>query len=446
MALSGLISAWSGARAERWAKGFVLAGAAALPLQNTATVELGFTLRLSHLLFAAAVAVGLPFVVRGFLLLPPWLRWSAVGLLATYAVVTATSDLATIAGTPRGGTVRAAVYLVDLTLGAAVMCLVPALWRGLVGLQRLLLAFTLGASLAAVYAIWQWPAQRFGLPLADILTTRDSNGLTEGGIQGSGLLGWERARGTFLEPHFLGGFMSAAVPLAILAATQARGAARALALAGAAAMCGALIVSSSAPAFAGFGIAAVVALTTWAIGSGRPALASAAAAVTAFAVLAAPVLVAAPEVLAAATGRDAATLTATADFRKQTWNRVLDIWAAQPAGGYGAGQSSVQLSLVTQGPEAVALNSAQGLWASSLVDVGLVGLGFWIALLGGALALVLRSVASGPTLPLAMLLMATVAALCSMLVAGDRLDLRLWLLLGIVAAASLRPAAATSER
>jgi O-antigen ligase len=325
------------------------------------------------------------------------------------------------------------------------MCLVPGLWRGLLGVRRLLLAFTVGASLAAVYAIWQWPAQRFGLPLADVLTTRDSSGLTEGGNQGPGLLGWERARGTFLEPHFLGGFMSAAAPLAIVAAAQARGAARPLAAAGAAAMCGALIVSSSAPAFAGFGIAAVLAGTAWAIGSGRPALAAAAAAATAVAVLAAPVLVAAPEVLAAATGRDATTLTATADFRKQTWNRVLDIWAAQPAGGYGAGQSSVQLSLVTQGPDAVALNSAQGLWASSLLDVGLVGLGFWIALLGAGVVFVLRSVASGSSLPRVMLLMAMVAALCSTLVAGDRLDLRLWLLLGIVAAASLRPAIATSK-
>jgi O-antigen ligase len=323
---------------------------------------------------------------------------------------------------------------------------VPGLWRGLLGLQRLLVAFTLGAGVAAVYAMWQWPAQRYGLPLADILTTRDSNAITEGGNQGPGLLGWERARGTFLEPHFLGGFMSAAAPIAVLAAAQARGAVRALALAGAAAMCGAVIVSSSAPAFAGFGIAAVVAGTAWAVGSGRPTLAAVAAAGAAFAVLAAPALVAAPEVLAAATGRDATTLTATADFRKQTWNRVLDIWAAQPAGGYGAGQSSVRLSLVTQGPRAVGLNSAQGLWASSLLDVGLVGLGLWIALLGAALALVLRNVASGPSLQLTMLLMAVVAALCSMLVAGDRLDLRLWLLLGIVAAASLRRAGTTSER
>jgi hypothetical protein len=92
------------------------------------------------------------------------------------------------------------------------------------------------------------------------------------------------------------------------------------------------------------------------------------------------------------------------------------------------------------------LNSAQGLWASSLLDVGLVGLGFWIALLGAALALVLQRVAARPSLPETMLLIAMVAALSSVLVAGDRLDLRLWLLLGIVAATSLRPGAATSAR
>ncbi len=251
MPLSRLSSAWSGPRAEQWARWLVLAGAAALPLQNTATFDIGFTVRLSHLLFGAALVVGLPFAFRGFRLLPPWLRWSAVGLLATYVVVTATSDLATVAGTPRGGSVRAAVYLADLLLGVALLCIVPGLWRGLRALQPLLLALTFGAGIAALYALWQWPAQHYGLPLADILTTRDSNAITEAGAQGSGVLGWERARGTFLEPHFLGAFMSGAAPLAVLAAAQARGVVRVLCLAAAAATDGALLDSSSAPAYAG---------------------------------------------------------------------------------------------------------------------------------------------------------------------------------------------------
>lgn len=435
MSAARLTSAWSGAGPERLARWLVLAGAAALPLQNTATFDVGFTVRPSYVLLGLALVIGLPFAWRGFLLLPAWLRWSAVGLVATYAVVTATSDLATIAGTPRGGSARAAVYLADLAQGAAVMCLVPGLWRGLRALKPLLLALAAGAGLAALYALWQWPAQRFGLPLTDILTTADSNAITTGGEQGSGLLGWERARGTFLEPHFLGAFMSAAVPLAVLAALQAEGVRRVLAAVAAAAALGALVVSSSAPAYAGFAIATAVAGAAWAVGTGRPRLAALAAGATATALLAAPAVVTAPEVLAAVTGRDAATLTVTAEFRTRTWNRVLDIWAVEPAYGHGAGQSSVRLSLLSDGPSAVGLQSAQGLWASSLIDAGIIGLGLWLVLLGTSLALALGEVWRRRSAANALLLLAAAAAVCSALVAGDRLDLRTWLLVGIVAAA-----------
>jgi hypothetical protein len=86
------------------------------------------------------------------------------------------------------------------------------------------------------------------------------------------------------------------------------------------------------------------------------------------------------------------------------------------------------------------LRSAQGLWGSALIDVGLIGLGFWVALIGAVLALALRTGYSQPSLASAMLVMATVTAVCSALVANDRLDLRVWLLFGIVAAVSrVRP-------
>jgi len=434
LTFSGSISAWSGPRAERWTRWLVLGGAAALPLQSTATVDIGFTLRVSYVLFGLALVVGLPFAWRGLWLLPPWLRWSAAGLLATYVVVTSTSDLATIAGTSRGGDLRALVYLTDLAIGAGLMCVAAGLWRGFGSLQPLFVALTIGAGAAAAYAVYQWPAQRYGLPVSDILTTRDSNGITTEGFQGTGLLGWERARGTFLEPHFLGAFMSAAAPVAVLAAVQARARMRVVALVAAALVIVALVVSSSAPAYASFAVAGIIAGTTWAVGAGRPRLAGLTAAGAAAAILAAPSLVLVPEVLASATGRDAATLTVTADFRKDAWQRVLDIWSLEPAGGHGAGQSSVRLALASDRPGAVGLSSAQGIWASALIDVGLVGLGFWIALVGGALAHVFRGTYRQPWLASAMLVMATVAAVSSALVASDRLDLRVWLLFGIVAA------------
>jgi O-antigen ligase len=78
------------------------------------------------------------------------------------------------------------------------------------------------------------------------------------------------------------------------------------------------------------------------------------------------------------------------------------------------------------------------LWAAALLDVGIVGLSLWLALLGTALALVLRTTWARPSVVTAALTMAMVAALCSTLVANDRLDLRVWMLIGLAAAVAVR--------
>jgi O-antigen ligase len=441
MTAAALIAKWSGPWPHRLTKALVLAGAATLPLQNAATLNVGFTLRLSDALFGLALVVGLPFAVRGLLALPAWLRWTSVALLAIYVIATVTRHLATIPGDPRAGDLRAAVYVGNLAEGAGILCLVVGLWKGFEALRPLLIAVTAGSAAAALYAVWQWPAQHYGLPFSNVINTLDSNGITAGSSQGTGILGWERVRGTFLEPHFLGGFMAAAAPLAVVLAVQSRGTARRLAFAAAALMIVALLLTSSAPAWAGFGVAALVACTAYAVGRGRPVLAAAAAICTSAALFAAPVLLVEPATLAAITGRSTTDATVTAEGRKETWNRVLDIWAARPAAGYGAGQSSVRLTLDATGTGA--LQSAQGLWASSLIDVGVVGLSLWLVLTGTVLTLAVGRIAVRGSVAGAALAMATVAALCSAFVTNDRLDLSVWLLFGIVAACALRGAEAT---
>src|SRR5205807_2450607 len=86
-----------------------------------------------------------------------------------------------------------------------------------------------------------------------------------------------------------------------------------------------------------------------------------------------------PAALATVTNRSGRSLDITTDFRLETWRRVTAIWAQRPILGYGAGQSSVRLAEVqlANGEPTHLLASAQGIWAASLVDAGVLGFGAW---------------------------------------------------------------------
>jgi len=197
-----------------------------------------------------------------------------------------------------------------------------------------------------------------------------------------------------------------------------------------------LVLTASASAWAVFALAVLATGAAWAVAAGRPRLAMAAAVAASAAILLAPTLVVAPETLARATGRDAQTLVATADFRTQTWDTVLDVWATRPATGYGPGQSSVQLSLVQQGDRAAGLNSAQGVWAAALLDAGVPGFALWLLFLGGTSVLAFITLVARPSWTSAAVAAAVLAGTLSALIATDRLDLRVWLIAGIAAASA----------
>ena len=109
--------------------------------------------------------------------------------------------------------------------------------------------------------------------------------------------------------------------------------------------------------------------------------------------------------------------------------------------GHGPGQSAVRLAYrpegaaIRPGLEApVVLGSAQGLWAAALIDVRLVGLAAWAALLGGLFALGIRAFMGAPSWRSVAIVGAAAAAVVLGQVAGDRLELRVWLLLGMLGA------------
>ena len=436
---SARLAAYSAA-VEPAVRALVLAACTTTFLQSAGTLELVYTVRPSFVLMAIAVALGLPLVWRGWRSAPAWVSWSAAALAATY-LICALLNTGTTTGLTRAGAHRELAYLGDLAIGLGGFGLVNALWANGVRVRDLMKALVLSGALAAAYAVYQWPAQIFGWPFADVLSVADSNAVTSGGSQGAGLFGHERVRGTFLEPHFLGTFLASILPLTFALAAGMTTTRRRVPLAVAAAlMLLALVFTASAPAWAVLLTCVLgVAVCLW-IGRGHSTAAAVAAALFVTFLFMVPVTTAYPGILSDVTGRSSADLALTSDFRIQTWDRAIDIWSRRPVAGYGPGQSSVQLTLEISGQDAPGLLSAQGVWAAALIDCGVVGLGFWLLLLGGIVGRGLWSLVRRPSVQLAALTIAALVAVASALISGDRLDLRVWVLLGMLAAIVARAA------
>lgn len=437
-----LFAAWSSPRTAATAHHFLLAGFLLLPLNATATLDVGFTLQASYLLAACAVLIALPHALAGWTVLPRMALAAAAALLGIYVLLVVVGQDITLASQDGRSSLRDLVYLGDLTLGLLLLGLLVALVRDERRMRTFCALLTLAATAAAAYALYQWPAQRFGWPLADVNTAVNSDGFSRGHRhQGSGLLGWERIRGTFKEPLFLATFLASLLPIA--AATVAGlGGRRRWAGAGALTLIVAalaLTASSLAWGLLLLSLLAVAALV--AIARCHVVLAALAGAALVGALALSPIFFSNPSIVAGLTGRSGADLQTTIANRSRAWQQALEVWAERPVLGHGPGQSSVRLSYrpagAALGPNVTApevLGSAQGLWAAALVDVGILGLASWFVLLGSLLVAGMKLVLSRAGPVAAGLLAAALFTVSAGQLAGDRLDLRVWLVLGLLVA------------
>jgi O-antigen ligase len=431
-------------------RALVALGAASLFLSSAATIDLFYTILPSQLLVGTAMVIGAPFVWRGWVRLGD-IRWWALGILVAYVIATIAGDTAVVPGEARGGGYRAFVYLSDLVVGLAAVGLITALWRRPAQIRSLVTAFVVGAVAAAAYGLYQWPAQRYGWPFNDVNNTLDSSGVTRGASQGDALLGWERIRGTFVEPHFLAAYLASVLPLCIGLAYVVRGISRYLALVAAILIAVVIILTASVPGIAALAVGGVIGLAVHSVAKGRALLAQAMGAVVILVIVLGVLLFTSPQLIASITGREEAQIALTMDFRKDTWSRAIDVWARRPVTGYGPGQSAVQLAWENAIEDNTGvprvLGSPQGLWAASLIDGGVIAFGFWFAFLGAVMFYGVRFVLRHPD-PLALsLFIATSTALISSEISGARLDLRVWLFIGaLLAAAASKPAQGDEKR
>ncbi len=423
--------------------GLLALALAALFLNAAGTVEAGFTLQVSYGLTALAAVVGAPWVVRGWLQLPLGIRVPAAVLAAIYVLSALLGQGETLGGASRSSH-RTAVYVGDLGLGLGALGLVVGLTPTRQRLERFVAAMAAGAVVGAAIGLYQWVALRYGWPLADLNSAPNSDGFSTGHrFQGGGLLGWERARGTFKEPLYFGVFLATGAPLLSVLALRFGGARRWATVAGLALAVTALAVTSSSLAWGVLALCVVVAFCLTAIAAGRVVLAGMAGAAVVCALVVGVGTFVNPGALAGLVGRSSSDLSRTTANRTSAWTGALRSWQRRPYLGYGPGQSSVQLAYRPDGaaiaPGLIAprvLGSAQGLWASALVDCGLLGLFGWALLLTAIGASVVRAaVARGEPIIVGLLTAALVAVVAAQL-AGDRLEIRVWLVLAVALAAS----------
>jgi hypothetical protein len=436
--------------ARPWARdasGWLTAAAAFLLfLDSAGTIEVGFTVRPSYIALGAANVIGFPWVIRGWTRLPASIRASAAAVVVVYLAAAlfgrgvARPELARTSH-------RDLVYLADLLLGLGTIGLVTGLRAAAWPVRRLVGALVAGLVVAAAYVLYQWPAQHYGWPFADINSAPNSDNFSVGHrSQGLGLFGWERPRGTFKEPLVLAAYLASVVPVAIALILGTRGRRqRALIVAGAGVALALLLTASSLT----WGISALVALfaaTIWALASARARPAAVLGAILIGAVFAAPVLFTHADIASGITGRSAEGLQLTVLSRSTAWASVGQAWAGEPVLGHGPGQSSVLLAYRPD-PSAVGLlhaplvlGSAYGLWAAALLDAGVAGLAAWVLFLGALFAFAVRGLLrNGSVLAWGATAAAGIAVSVGQ-VFGDRFDLKVWLLLGLMAATAGDPA------
>lgn len=423
-------------RHESMCRGLVLTSAAALFLHDAGTIGVSYTLRISYALMALACVLGARFIVRGWQSAPAGIKLTASFLVLVYLVSSLLGINPVLPGQARGSGLRWVVYILDLGLGLASFGLLLGLFHDRRRIRQLTVALALGCVVAALYGVYQWVAQRYGLPLSNLNNAPNSDGFSIGArFQGIGLFGWERVRGTFVEPFSFGVYLAAILPLVTQLPSGQVGRRRRYAWAAVLVTVGALALTDSSLAWACLIVAVAVVGTGTCINAGRPVLAGAAGGGAVLLVVLCTFVIAEPDLLSSITARSDSQLHLTVSARTTAWSQATDTWSRHPVLGYGPGASSVKLAYrpdaqaVGLASAPVVLGSAQGIWAASLIDAGVLGVLAWIIMFG-AVFYYTGSVAMKADSPL--LWAAIVAALVSVLasqVGGDRLDLRVWVLM-----------------
>lgn len=444
LSASSLWRIWSSPRVNRVAGGLSAIAVALLFLEGAATVEFVYTVRPSYVLFAAAVAIGVPLVFDGWRRLPSIVRWSAAMLLLAYVVAALAGDTVALRGQPRAAHTRDLVYVSDLVLGLGVVGLIAGMAKDRRGFQLLLGALLVGATAAALYGIYQWPARHFNWPLSDLNNALNTSGTSRGSISsGTGLLGWARIRGTFREPHLLATFLAIALPLAVGVVPGRRRLLTIVAAFLVLVLGAALVLTLSVSAWAVLWLAATLSLCVLAIGRGWRACAGLAAVAATLVAILASVLIAQPQYATSVTGRDAVSLQISTRSRTEAWQKAIGVWSSRPALGHGPGQSAVRLAgdplrLRENQSGAAILGSAHGVPLAALVDAGVFGFGFWLLLFGSVIFIGARAVLREPTWLLSGVFAAALVAILAALVAGDRLELFAWVILALLLALGSR--------
>jgi uncharacterized membrane protein YobD (UPF0266 family) len=417
-----------------------------LPLEASAVLEIGFTLRLAYVMIAlTAIAtwrcadeLGMP-------------RSPALKPLAFFALVcvVSTAQLAIWPPPPtpslqstlemRGSALRVFVQLFLLAIHVMLFVNVLAVVRSKFRIRTAIQVFVVIALLVALYALYQPVAVAYNLPLKDITNAVATSGDRFGGVLYSGGLVSIRPRATFQEAGNLGQFLLAALAILFVYSPfvgQKRQTTRYLAIF---IITWALIATLARGSYAGLAVAIMALLIAETRRVCLRQIAVSAFALIVFVAVVFPITgltdargISFLEVITERFSGDPSS-----QERLKSGSVLFDVWTDHPILGVGFGAYGAYGASLTN---ASILLSANGVWWSVLAETGIIGFCVFCWFVATLLLGAFRGYHSCRDPELKAIIgglgAAVVGVLTQYLFMGDRMTSFVWFLLALLAAAT----------
>jgi len=419
---------------------------AMLPLEASAVLEIGFTLRLAYVMIVllsvstwrCADELGVP-------------RSPALKPLAFFALVCVVSTAQLIIWPPpptpslqstlemRGSAMRVFVQLFLLAIHVMLFVNVLAVVRSKFRIRTAIQIFVVTALLVATYALYQPVAVTYNLPLKDITNAIATSGNRFGGVLYSGGLVSIRPRATFQEAGNLGQFLLAALAILFVYNPFVGGTRKVAHYAAISLLTWSLIATLARGSYVGWMAAMVAMVLAGAKRAISRQIAVSGLALAVFVVVVFPMigLTNADDISFLATVVERFSGDPSSQERLKSGSVLFDVWTDHPILGVGFGAYGAYGASLTN---ASILLSANGVWWSVLAETGIIGFCVFCWFVATLLLGAFRGYHSCRDPELKAIIgglgAAVVGVLTQYLFIGDRMTSFVWFLLALLAAAT----------
>lgn len=421
----------------------------ALPLEATAVLEVGFTLRIAYALMGLCCVS--TWLARRRLVIE---RDSTTPALMLFVLICTASMVQLVIFPPpeivnlqsslglRASGLRVFVQLFLLLLHVAFFFNVLVLLRDKAQIQTAVRLYAVTAVVVAAYGVYQLVAITYDLPLKNITNAISTGGEGIAGIPyASSLFAAIRPRSTFQEPANLGLFLLSALAILLIYQPFAGPRRRFTQYSSILVLVWGIIVTVSRGTYLGLLLILVLLLVTgWSRKTSPHTLVVVLLSIAAFAAVVFPVMAVMSHGASSMTGMLAGRFVGSEmanEARREYLPVLLAVWQKHPILGVGLGAYGAYGAAELQTPT---MMSAHGVWWSVLVETGLLGLVTYMWFVGAWFKQVYRRSFLGADRELRALLAGLVLAMAGVtfefLFMCDRMPTYVWFLLALGCSAS----------